>query len=367
MTIRFPVKFQNTGSGVDFQEITQGQRRSNQAKLAQTYMKNLRTSTVSGITSGNNAGAGVGDYLLVSSTGFSATGGGHTFSVQSLSGYPQDTYLIAGAFTQHVSSFRSTGQTPDVSTKTVNYDRIAIARNSAVSSTAPTFPENRKPLYWTGTELRAMTVADIDDTFIKPAILRMTGDTDPDSSRFTFTPYTISTSASVTDYTNVSNSDGTTLVFRDHRANVPAFTASGIPETQEQIFTVNSYYLHRYSGPTNGTPALVCYDGGLRQMPDDFFSTHMVQRMAYYTRHVTGFRISYAFNTNYPGYVGGTILEEQNMGTLMQNTKYTGSTYQTRKVNIDDYRTQEFPAYASGQNASTAPTDNSYRLKILRY
>ena len=31
---------------------------------------------------------------------------------------------------------------------------------------------------------------DIDDTFIKPAILRMTGDTDPDSSRFTFTPYT---------------------------------------------------------------------------------------------------------------------------------------------------------------------------------
>ena len=51
----------------------------------------------------------------------------------------------------------------------------------------------------------------------------------------------------------------------------------------------------------------------------------------------------------------------------MQNTKYTGSTYQTRKVNIDDYRTQEFPAYASGQNASTAPTDSSYRLKILRY
>ena len=102
-------------------------------------------------------------------------------------------------------------------------------------------------------------------------------------------------------------------------------------------------------------------------MPADFFTTHMVQRMAYYTRHVAGFRISYAFNTSYPGYIGGTILEEQNMGTLMQNTKYTGSTYQTRKVNIDDYRTQEFPAYASGQNATTAPTDSSYRLKILRY
>ena len=373
MTIRFPVSFELDSSprsnaifGANLQEISAGQRLSNQAKLAQTYIKNLPLSTIDGITSGNNVGAGVGDYLLISSSGFDLTGSGHTFSVQGMSAFPQDTYLIAGAGTSNKKSFRTEAQTPDVSTKTVNYDRIAIARNTAVSSTAPTFPENRKPLYWTGTELRAMTVADIDDTFIKPAILRLTGDTDPDSVRFNFTPYAITTSENTTDYSVVSNTNGTKVVFNDHRADVANFNTNQIPEAQEQIFSVNTYFLQRYTGPTNGTPRLVCYDDGLREMPDDFFDTHMVQRMAYYTKHVTGFRISYAFNANYPSYVA-TPIEEQIMGTTMLNTKYSGSSYRKRKVNDDDYRTQEFPAFAGSETASEGSTDNSYRLKIVRF
>lgn len=369
MTVRFPVKNTYTSSGVDFQEISSSERDNNITKLAQIYMKNLPSVINSSMTSANNITTGAGDYLLISMNGnFSLSGSGHAYNVLGFTGYPQDTFLIAGGSTQHVSSFRSAGATPDVSTTTVDYDRVAMARNTGVGSSAPGFPADHLPLYWTGTELRQMSVTDIDDTFIKPAILRMTGDTDPDYPRFSFTPYTMSTSESVTDYTIVQDESNNRVIFQDHRANVGAYSANSIPEAQEQKVSISKYFLHRYNGPTVGVTPLAAYNDGIQEMPDTFFTTHMVRRMAYYTRHVNDFRIGYHWNDVYPSMISsGGVVESQNMGTLLLNTKYTGSTYQRRKVNIDDYRTQEFPAFGSGENASTAPTASSFRLKITRY
>lgn len=319
-----------------------------------------------GLTTAINAGSGTGDFLIYSANTFSLAGSGHSFSVTALTGYPQDTYLKAGVHSVGVADFPNSGTTQDVQVKTTAYDRVAIGNNNNVGSgSIPTIPENRRPLYWNGSELQAMTEADIDDTFIKPAILKLTGDTDPDYPRFHFTPYTIATSNSITDYVICKSSIGHEIVMRDHRADIGAFSANDIPEALDQPYTINDYFLLRWNGNTEGVRPLVCYDDGLRVMPDEFYTTYMVNRMAHYTRHVAGYRISYAWNTNYPG--GITPIEEQNMGTLILNTKYTGSTYQVRKVNNDDYRAQEFPAYNSGEDANTAPTDSSWRLKILRY
>ena len=369
MAIRFPVRFDLNSSGVDFQEISSSERDNNITKLAQIYMKNAPLTSNSTMSSANNAGVGVGDYLLYAASGdFTLSGSGHTYNILGFTGYPEDTFLIAGGSTSHKTSFRTAAQTQDVSTTTVDYDRLSMARNTAVGSSAPSFPADHLPLYWTGTELRQMTVNDVDDTFIKPAILRMTGDTDPDYIRFPFTPYTMSTSESVTDYALMKDENNNRVVFQDHRANVGAYTANRIPEARQQLSSINKYFLHRYNGPTLGVTPLATYNSGLQEMPETFFTTHMVNRMAYYTRHVNDFRIGYHWNDVYPNMISaGGVVESQNMGTLLLNTKYTGSTYQRRKVNTDDYRTQEFPAFGSGENASTAPTDSSFRLKITRY
>ena len=132
-----------------------------------------------------------------------------------------DTRLQAGAATTHASSFRSAGDTPDVSTVTVSYDKISSATTGSL-----TFNDNgsttRMPVYVNSSNnLQAMTPQEMFDTYADTLV----------DAIIAAQPYQIGTSTSApSGYTNVSS----TAVFTDTRANAGAYSAGGITETQDQ-------------------------------------------------------------------------------------------------------------------------------------
>ena len=157
-----------------------------------------------------------------------------------------------------------------------------------------------------------------------------------------------STSSSVAGSTLVSS----TPVFVDTRANAGAYTASGIPETQDQPTTITNYYLHRINSASEGSYQLpVCYTKSgtnLQQASADVLRNALSTMINYYAAEVTGTRIRYRINGT------GT-----NRGSAMTDTKLNSSTYLQRFVDTDDYRTQEVPS-------GTATTISTNYLRIYQ-
>ena len=107
-----------------------------------------------------------------------------------------DTRLQAGSATTHASSFRSAGDTPDVSTITVSYDKISQATTGSL-----TFNDNgtttRMPVYVNSSNnLQAMTPQEMYDTYADTLV----------DAIIAAQPYQIGTSTSApSGYTNVSS------------------------------------------------------------------------------------------------------------------------------------------------------------------
>ena len=78
-----------------------------------------------------------------------------------------DTRMQAGASTTDVTNFDSAGETPNVSTVTVTYDKITSA-NSTVSAAADT-NNIRFPVYNDSGNVKAMTLTDMYDSFVSLA------------------------------------------------------------------------------------------------------------------------------------------------------------------------------------------------------
>ena len=262
-----------------------------------------------------------------------------------------DTRMQAGAQSTSATSTPSEGTTAEPSVVTVGNAKISEARAS-VSPTADS--GTTFPVYYTGSDVQAMTLQDVKDTFLYPAIDRLVSGTESNDTAGT---YTITTSSSAaTGYTNVS----TTPVFIDTRANTGAYTAGGIPETLDQPTTITNYYLHRRNAvhPFAGnfanlkTPLYIDGDNNLREYDESTFDTLFQGWMREIASEDTSgsYRIYYNFNGS------GT-----NRGTGMADTRLNGSgNYQTRFVGLDDYRAQEFP------NGSAATIATHY-LKITKY
>ena len=253
-----------------------------------------------------------------------------------------DTRLQAGAQSTSVSSAPSEATTAEPSVVTVSYDKITSTSSggSATTDSGKTFP-----VYLDGlNNIQAMTHQDMLDTFIHPAIdLLTSGSTGTDQAG----TYHITTSASTSGSTEVSGSS--TPVFVDTRANTSAYTSGSIPETLDQPTTINSYYLQRINGTDNSytLPIIIDTNNHLQVAPEATFETLLKNMVKYSAVNDTGFTISY--NINGSG---------SNRGTGMADTRLTGSgNYQTRFVNANDYRAQEFP------NGSPS-TINTYFLKI---
>ena len=253
-----------------------------------------------------------------------------------------DTRLQAGASTTDATNYDTEGETPDVSTVTVNYDKI----DSSTASITPTTDTGTTwPLYYNSSgQIQAMNLTDIKDTFLHPAIDLLSAATTTSQQAGT---HFISSATSVTGSTRVSS----TPVFSDTRADAAAYTAGGIGETQDQPTTITNYYLYTVDGSDTSytAPFFINASNNLQVFAEATFES-LIQEWIRYTAasSTDGYAISYNLGTSGSG---------NERGSGMADTKLNSSTYAQRFVNANDYRTQEFPS-------GSAVTQNTYYLRI---
>ena len=278
-------------------------------------------------------------YSLSPSVALSVVGSGGTLSAIN------DTRKSAGAQSTSASSFPSEGTTQEPQTVTVSYDKVSETR-TAGSPTADT--GKTWPVYYNSSgQIQAMNLTDVKDTFLHPAIdLLASGSTGTQQGG----TYHVSTSASVSGSTEVSGSS--TAIFTDTRADTGAYSAGSIPETQDQPTTITNYYLHRITGSEISYTEPYFLDGSnnIKEYTTAAFNS-LIQEWMQYTAVSSsdGYSISYNIGTSGSG---------NTRGSGMVDTILDGSgNYQTRFVNTDDYRAQEFP------NGSVT-TANTYHLRI---
>ena len=254
-----------------------------------------------------------------------------------------DTRLQAGAASTSTTSTPSEATTAEPSVVTVSYDKISETRASVTptSDTGKTWPV----YYTSGGNVQSMNLQDVKDTFLHPAIdLLQSGSTGTQQGG----TYHINTSTSVSGSTEVSGSN--TAVFANTEADTSLYTAGGIGETLDQPKTVNSYYLHKITGSDTSytSPLIVDGSNNLQEYPVATFKS-LIQEWIRYTAVSSSDGYSLSYNTNGSG---------NTRGSGMADTRLNGSgNYQTRFVNTDDYRAQEFPN-------GTSTTINTYYLRI---
>ena len=271
-------------------------------------------------------------YLYLSDQSVLLTQVGSSGTLDAMS----DTRTQAGGATSHANSFRSAGDTPNVSTVTVAYDKITSTNTGSL-----TFNDSnniRFPVWNNNGNIQAMTPQEMFDTYADTLV----------DAVIAALPYQISNSTSApSGYTNVSS----TAVFTDTRANAGAYSAGGITETQDQPTTITNYFLMRNNGSETDYSALPMYingDNNLREYTEAQFDAIILEMIRYVAVNLNSHKIRY--------YIGGS---GTTLGSSMVNTKLNGSTYAQREVGGDDYRTQEFPA-------GSAATISTYLLKARK-
>ena len=281
----------------------------------------------------------VNKYSLNPSVSLSVVGSSGTLSSIT------DTRLQAGAQSTSVSAFPSEATTAEPSVVTVTYDKISETR-ATITPTADT--GTTWPVYYTsGCAIQAMSLTDVKDTFLHPAIDLLSSGSLTTQQAGT---YHINTSTSVTGSTEVSGAN--TAVFVDTRANTGAYSAGSIPETQDQPTNITSYYLHKITGSDTSYTLPMSIDGSnnLQVFPEATFES-LIQEWIRYTAvsSTDGYSLSYNIGTSGSG---------NTRGSGIADTRLNGSgNYQTRFVNANDYRAQEFPN-------GTATTIATYFLRI---
>lgn len=257
--------------------------------------------------------------------------GSGTLSVMSQTNMQAGTYVTEGV------NYPVESETPEPTVKTDTYDLIS---QSAANTSAVLDSSNRAfPLYYTSGNLRSMSLTDMYDTFIYPAIDTLVdGTTQPGIYRIW------NSSGALSGHSLVSS----TPVFKDERANTAAYTAGGIPETLDQGTVINNYYLYRGTSTLPSITMPARFDGtSITENWASSFDDILQNCMRHVASEVTGRRIRYNIN--------GTGV---NKGTAMVDTRLNGTgNYQRRFVSDNDYRAQEFPN-------GTAVTISTYNLKV---
>ena len=254
-----------------------------------------------------------------------------------------DTRKQAGAMSSSTTAFPSEATTAEPSTVTVTYDKLT----STSASVTPTSDTGTTwPVYYNSSgQIQAMNLQDVKDTFLHPAIDLLTAGTTTSQQAGT---HWISSNTSETGSTRVS----ATPIFSDTRADTSAYTAGGIGETLDQPTTITNYYLYTVDGSDTSytAPFFINSSNNLQVFAEATFES-LIQEWIRYTAasSTDGYSISYNIGTSGSG---------NTRGTGMADTILNGSgNYQTRFVNANDYRAQEFP------NGS-AITASTYYLRI---
>ena len=251
-----------------------------------------------------------------------------------------DTRKQAGTSTTDVTDYDTEAETPNVTTVTVDYANVDLANENTTELLDTDLV--RFPVYNDSGNIRAMTLTDMYDTFIYPAIDTLTDGSDQPGT------YRVHSANSLSGHTLIS----TSTIFVDTRANPASYTADAIPEALDQPTTITNYYLFRTnSGSAVGynKPVFIRNaDKNLQEYTTASFDSILFDCVRHVASEVVGSRIRYRFNG------AGNA-----RGTGMSNTILVNSTYEQRLVTNDDYRTQEFP---SGTEVST----NTHYLRIYQ-
>ena len=256
-----------------------------------------------------------------------------------------DTRLRAGAMSTNNSSFPNEATTEEPGTVTVAYQRIS----QTIASVSPTSDTGKLwPAYYTSSgHIQAMSLQDVKDTFLHPAIDLLTSASTSTQQAGT---YTLATSTSLAGSTLVSS----TPIFVDTRADTSAYSAGTIGDhALDNPTTITSYYLHRINGNDNSytSPMFVNASNNIQEYATATWES-LVQEWIRYTAasSTDGYKITYSIGSSGSGNTRGTAI----VNTILNGT----GNYQTRQVG-DDYRAQEFPN-------GTPTTANTYNLRIIK-
>lgn len=265
-----------------------------------------------------------------------------------------DTRLQAGvANTGAPSAFPTEAQTLEPTTVTVSHAKstLSYTANGSVGHVADS--GNTFPVFWdpAANTIQAMSQQDVLDTFCYPAVDLMVAASESANTGGT---YTISTSSSVANYTEVSGTAN--AIFSDTRADTALYSAAGMPESLDQPTTITNYYLHRRDGVSNTPsrePMFIDANSNVFQANVAATGTRIGDWLRWTAAHDTGgYKIAYTLGASGSGQVRGSSIAD---------TKLNGAgDYQTLQAGADDYRAQEFPNGIS----TTISTYNLYINKV---
>jgi hypothetical protein len=271
-----------------------------------------------------------------------------------------DTRMQAGSATTGTTAYATEAATPDISQVTNTYDNVTMSTNSPVNY--PTNADLSYPVYWDSTagEIVAMSQQDMIDTFVTEAIDLLASGNNEATTTNKGGSYTVSTSNSLAGATLVDANP----IYIDTRADVAAYTAASIPESLDQPATINSYYLHKWDGDAAaGATVPLCIEtlNGVTDLvtpTDGLWDGFLLGYMQTSAETLAGYRIGYQIDTASNANSSMVLCGSAMVDTRLNGTSAAG--YNTRLVNVDDYRTQEFPN-------GVATTINTYGLYVYKY
>jgi hypothetical protein len=237
-----------------------------------------------------------------------------------------DTRLQAGvAIVGRPNAPATEAETAEPTTVTVAYSTVNQNITSGLSAPVDT-ASLAFPLYWNGSGLQAMTLTDVYDTFVFPAINTLVT-----ANQL----YTIGTTTPA-GYTAVSGSP----IFIDTKADLTQYTAIGIPEPLDQPVVVDNYYLYSKNNTAAPTFTNPMYAGSnyIQEFGTAAFTTLLANAVRFVAANTVGYRIRFNFGgagTN-TGSVTDTFLSGGAGNYQTLNAYYIGGTRY-------DYRAQEFP------------------------
>ena len=332
-----------------------------------------------------------------------------------------DTRQQAGEMHTHNSSFPNEATTNEPTTVTITYDKI---NQTVTSGSTPTDSGKTWPVYRTaGNDIQPMTLEDVKDTFIHPAIDLLTAATTTSEQAGTYhinasnsvagstlvdaTPIYVNTQADTTAYTgdaaglgqnydktysslgangtntitvnNVTDLEVGMTIFRQDNSTLPDKSTSptfiteidGTTLTLSQNFTGQASGTYTIGGEALDQPTTIQnyylhridgVDNTLTRTPIYILGGNDLRdytEVAFET--LLASHIKYTAAASVDGFkITYSYTTGTNRGTGMADTILTGTgDYQTHQVDGDDYRAQEFPN-------GTATTANTWYLKILK-
>jgi len=263
-----------------------------------------------------------------------------------------DTRLRSGASVVSVSADPSASTSAPSATTDVSFDKINFAYDTSSGQTEDS--DNRAfPIYRNSDgDIRAMSLDDMKDTFLHPAIdLMVVADASADDSNVAGT-YRIHTASSLTDFTEVSGAN--TAIFTDTTSTGFAAGSIGTAGTTQtgSSSTVQNFFLMRRNGTDVDTSSIklaqINSDGNIQEYSDG--GTELLGNWLKFTAGQSGdgYKITYAIGASVSGTQRGSAITNKQLGSTVTSTTL---------VNTNDYRAQQFPS-------GSATVTNTYLFKI---